>query len=279
VELITINLLGIEKTVWDIISSHERLMYKMVAMILFIISTMSIVAMSFIGYSVMGKTFISIGIGVFFSFLFFNIYRFALVSIGVVLGKNELEKTSPEKVEKTNGFNLKYKFYNITKVINVSSLVRTVVVTLIGYIISFGWALALDWTDVINFNNDLIISTTAIHSREIYLSKTAIFITNQPLFRFWSCFICGIMLLGLALKKQLLNGTRYNYIKLVKDKYEAQIAENYNELASTANSYFEQNNIEYEFDSVWRNPPYKTELKLVFNPKSSVDLNTLINGK
>ena len=240
---------------------------------------MSIVAMCFIGYSVMGKTFISIGIGVFFSFLFFNIYRFALVSIGVVLGKNELEKTSPEKVEKTNGFNSKYKFYNITKVINVSSLVRTVVVTLIGYIISFGWALALDWTDVINFNNDLIISTTAIHSQEIYLSKTAIFITNQPLFRLWSCFICGIMLLGLSLKKQLLNGTRYNYIKLVKDKYEAQIAENYNELASTANSYFEQNNIEYEFDSVWRNPPYKPELKLVFNPKSSVDLNTLINGK
>ena len=87
------------------------------------------------------------------------------------------------------------------------------------------------------------------------------------------------MLLGLALKKQLLNSTRYNYIKLVKDKYEAQIAENYNELASTANSYFEQNNIEYEFDSVWRNPPYKTELKLVLKPKSSVDLNTLINGK
>ncbi len=266
---------------WESTPSRERFLYKLIAGILLTMTFLSVISMTFIGFTIIGNWFISMLIGLFFSFLFFNIYRFALVSMGVVLGRispnivsSIVDSSDPQKTQK-----IQKSIKSLFKFLTFSFIIRIIVVTLIGYIISFGWNLAINWSDVRAFNTILNSRQPIDVENGIFLSQTAIYLSKQPQFYFWCITICGLMLLGLRIKSRLVNIEKYEYVKLTKSIYEQQIAVDYNQLYSFANAYFKSHNIRYEFDFLWKNPPFKTDLKQPFRQKTSVDIETLTKGK
>lgn len=282
---IAINFLGIEKSLWEETLPTEKNMYKLIAIIMMMAILLSAVSMSFIGFSVTGNWVSGLMIGIFFSFLFFNIYRFAIVSLGFVLGKKEklaqtrTEQTNqvetPRLVRITNGLTI------LREKISFSTIIRLIVILLIGFVISFGWNLAINWSSVKKLNVELskTLPGNTIESNAIYLTQTAVYITKNVGFTLWTLLICGALMLGVFLKRTLVHNPKYDYARRAKINFEQQVAVDYNELSDTVNNYFSQNKIQYVFDSAWKNPPYRTELSKSFVKRAPIDIISLTKGK
>ncbi|MFM7683661.1 MAG: hypothetical protein ACKO7P_13115 [Bacteroidota bacterium] len=284
-ELITINSLGIEKSLWEETPPTEKNMYNLISIILIMLIIVSVVSMSFIGFAVTGNWVSGLLIGIFFSFLFYNIYRFAIVSLGFVLGKKETPSQSSAQQPLTVGTKrtakLTNQLKNLRNKLSFSSIVRFIVVLLIGFVISFGWNLAINWPSVTKLNSELsqTLPHVTVESNTIYLTQTAIYITQNGTFTIWTSLISGALIFGLYLKRSLITNPTYQYAKLARKKFEQRVDLDYNELSKTANIYFSKNKIQYVFDSAWKNPPYRTEYSKSFVKRTPIDITTLTKGK
>lgn len=282
---ITINFLGIEKSLWDETLPKEKNMYNSIAIILMTLILLSVISMTFIGFSVTGTWVSGFFIGIFFSFLFYNIYRFAIVSLGSVLGKKDNfpqpATQQTQQVEKPGFARVANGLKNLREKISFSSIIRFIVILLIGFIVSFGWNLAINWSSVKKLNAELSKSLPSgtVESNTIFLTQTAVYITKNIGYTLWTVLICGSLLLGIYLKRTLSYNPKYEYAKLAKIKFEQQVAIDYNELSNTVNNYFAKNKIPYVFDSAWSNPPYRTEMSQSFVKRTPIDIITLTKGK
>ena len=282
-DFITLNLLGLDDALWGDVPTPERNKFNLICMILCGLIIFGLVGMLFIGYAVMESWTVAAFIGIFFTFLFFNIYRFALVSLDAVLGRSENDLGSKEIVTSKNKTRLKITgaFKKLYSIFEFSFIVRTIIISLLGFIVCFGWNLAINWQAVTEFNQSLssAYSDIAQEKSGIYLAQTAIFISKKPGFILWLFVVIGFLLYGLRLKKQLVSNPKYMYIQSSKIKNEKVIAEDYSSLSSRAMVFFKENQIQYQFDSKWKNPPYKTELNDEFIQKVDVGIEILTKGK
>jgi hypothetical protein len=242
-----------------------------------------LVGMLFIGYAVMESWTLAAFIGIFFSFLFFNIYRFALVSLDAVLGRtvNDLGSNEIDAISIKPRLVIARALKKLNSFFEFSFIVRTIIISLLGFIVCFGWNLAINWQAVTEFNQSLSSSYSDIaHEKSgIYLAQTAIFISKKPGFLLWLFIVTGFLLFGLRLKKQLVVNPKYTYIHSSKIKNEKIIADDYFSLSNLAKDFFNKNQIQYQFDSNWKNPPYRTELKNEFIQKADVGIDLLTKGK
>ncbi len=318
-DFITLNLLGLDDALWGDVPTPERNKFNLICMILCGLIIFGLVGMLFIGYAVMESWTLAAFIGIFFNFLFFNIYRFALVSLDAVLGRSENDLVSdeiqridnkretPKTIQNTqfkiNEFgeivseeyffnqlmgkavqilpNFTGVFPKLNSFFEFSFIVRTIIISLLGFIVCFGWNLAINWQAVTEFNQSLssAYSDIAHEKSGIYLAQTAIFISKKPGFILWLFVVIGFLLYGLRLKKQLVSNPKYMYIQSSKNKNEKVIAEDYSSLSSRAMVFFKENQIKYQFDSKWKNPPYRTELNDEFIQKVDVGIEILTKGK
>lgn len=312
-DFLTLNLLGLDDALWGDIPTPERNKFNLICMILCGLIIFGLVGMLFIGYAVMESWTVAALIGFFFSFLFFNIYRFALVSLDAVLGRTENDLGSDNKRETPKAIqNTQFKinefgeivseeyFFNqlIGKAVQIlpnftgvfprlnsffefSFIVRTITISLLGFIVCFGWNLAINWQAVTEFNQSLssAYSDIAHEKAGIYLAQTAIFISKKPSFFLWLFVVIGFLLYGLRLKKQLVYNLKYTYIQSSKIKNERVIADDYLSLSNLAMGFFKENKMQYQFDSKWKNPPYRTELNDEFIQKVDVEIDIITKGK
>ena len=282
-DVLTLNLLGLDEALWGDIPTSERKMFNLICMILCGLIFFGLIGMLFIGYAVMENWTLAAFIGIFFTFLFFNIYRFALVSLDAVLGRSLNDLGSDEIDTSKNMTRLKITgaFKKLYSIFEFSFIVRTIIISLLGFIVYFGWNLAINWQAVTEFNQSLssAYSDIAHEKSGIYLAQTAIFISKKPGFILWLFVVIGLLLYGLRLKKQLVSNPKYMYIQSSKIKNEKVIAEDYSSLSSRAMVFFKENQIKYQFDSKWKNPPYRTELNDEFIQKVDVGIEILTKGK
>lgn len=282
-DFLTLNLLGLDDALWGDIPTSERNMFNLICMILCGLIFFGLIGMLFIGYAVMENWTLAAFIGIFFTFLFFNIYRFALVSLDAVLGRSLNDLGSDEIDTSKNKTRLKITgaFKKLYSIFEFSFIVRTIIISLLGFIVYFGWNLAINWQAVTEFNQSLssAYSDIAHEKSGIYLAQTAIFISKKPGFILWLFVVIGLLLYGLRLKKQLVSNPKYMYIQSSKIKNEKVIAEDYSSLSSRAMVFFKENQIKYQFDSKWKNPPYRTELNDEFIQKVDVGIEILTKGK
>jgi len=283
VDFLTLNLLGLDDALWGDTPTPERNKFNLICMILCGLIIFGLVGMLFIGYAVMESWTVAALIGIFFSFLLFNIYRFALVSLDAVLGRTENDLGSKE----IDAISIKPRLVIVRALKKLNSffefsfIVRTTIISLLGFIVCFGWNLAINWQAVVEFNQSLSSSYSDIaHEKSgIYLAQTAIFISKKPGFLLWLFVVTGFLLFGLRLKKQLVENPKYTYIHSSKIKNEKIIADDYFSLSNLAKDFFYKNQIQYQFDSNWKNPPYRTELKNEFIQKADVGIDLLTKGK
>ena len=282
-DFLTLNLLGLDDALWGDVPTPERNKFNLICMILCGLIIFGLVGMLFIGYAVMESWTVAAFIGIFFTFLFFNIYRFALVSLDAVLGRSENDLGSKEIDTSKNKTRLKITgaFKKLYSIFEFSFIVRTIIISLLGFIVCFGWNLAINWQAVTEFNQSLssAYSDQAHEKAGIYLAQTAIFISKKPSFIFWLFIVIGFLLYGLRLKKQLVSNPKYMYIQSSKIKNEKAIAEDYSSLSSRAMVFFKENQIKYQFDSKWKNPPYRTELNDGFIQKVDVGIDIITKSK
>ena len=282
-DFLTLNLLGLDDALWGDIPTSERNMFNLICMILCGLIFFGLIGMLFIGYAVMENWTLAAFIGIFFTYLFFNIYRFALVSLDAVLGRSLNDLGSDEIDTSKNKTRLKITgaFKKLYSIFEFSFIVRTIIISLLGFIVYFGWNLAINWQAVTEFNQSLssAYSDIAHEKSGIYLAQTAIFISKKPGFILWLFVVIGLLLYGLRLKKQLVSNPKYMYIQSSKIKNEKVIAEDYSSLSSRAMVFFKENQIKYQFDSKWKNPPYRTELNDEFIQKVDVGIEILTKGK
>ena len=282
-DFLTLNLLGLDDALWGDVPTPERNKFNLICMILCGLIIFGLVGMLFIGYAVMESWTVAAFIGIFFTFLFFNIYRFALVSLDAVLGRSLNDLGSDEIDTSKNMTRLKITgaFKKLYSIFEFSFIVRTIIISLLGFIVCFGWNLAINWQAVTEFNQSLssAYSDKAHEKAGIYLAQTAIFISKKPGFILWLFVVIGFLLYGLRLKKQLVSNPKYTYIQSSKINNEKVIAEDYSSLSSRAMVFFKENQIQYQFDSKWKNPPYKTELNDEFIQKVDVGIDIITKGK
>ena len=282
-DFITLNLLGLDDALWGDVPTPERNKFNLICMILCGLIIFGLVGMLFIGYAVMESWIVAAFIGIFFTFLFFNIYRFALVSLDAVLGRSENDLGSNEIDTSKNKtrFKITGAFKKLYSIFEFSFIVRTIIISLLGFIVCFGWNLAINWQAVTEFNQSLssAYSDKAHEKAGIYLAQTAIFISKKPSFIFWLFIVIGFLLYGLRLKKQLVSNPKYTYIQSSKIKNERVIADDYLSLSNLAMGFFKENKMQYQFDSKWKNPPYRTELNDEFIQKVDVGLDIITKGK
>ena len=318
-DFLTLNLLGLDDALWGGIPTSERNMFNLICMILCALIFFGLVGMLFIGYAVIENWTLAALIGIFFTFLFFNIYRFALVSLDAVLGRSENDlgsdeiqtidnkRETPKTIQNTqfkiNEFgeivseeyffnqligkavqilpNFTGVFPKLNSFFEFSFIVRTIIISLLGFIVCFGWNLAINWQAVTEFNQSLssAYSDKAHEKAGIYLAQTAIFISKKPSFILWLFIVIGFLLYGLRLKKQLVSNPKFTYIQSSKIKNEKVIADDYSSLSSRAMVFFKENQIKYQFDSKWKNPPYRTELKDEFIQKVEVGIDIITKSK
>jgi hypothetical protein len=283
VEFLTLNLLGLDDALWGDIPTPERNKFNLICMILCGLIIFGLVGMLFIGYAVMESWTVAALIGIFFTFLFFNIYRFALVSLDAVLGRtvNDLGSNEIDAISIKPRLVIARALKKLNSFFEFSFIVRTIIISLLGFIVCFGWNLAINWQAVTEFNQSLSSSYSDIaHEKSgIYLAQTAIFISKKPGFLLWLFIVTGFLLFGLRLKKQLVVNPKYTYIHSSKIKNEKIIADDYFSLSNLAKDFFNKNQIQYQFDSNWKNPPYRTELKNEFIQKADVGIDLLTKGK
>jgi hypothetical protein len=283
VDFLTLNLLGLDDALWGGIPTSERNVFNLICMILCALIFFGLVGMLFIGYAVIENWTLAALIGIFFTFLFFNIYRFALVSLDAVLGRTESDLGSKEIDTNKNkaGFKITRAFRKLYFIFEFSFIVRTIIISLLGFIVCFGWNLAINWLAVTEFNQTLssAYSDKAHEKAGIYLAQTAIFISKKPSFILWLFIVIGFLLYGLRLKKQLVSNPKFTYIQSSKIKNEKVIADDYSSLSSRAMVFFKENQIKYQFDSKWKNPPYRTELKDEFIQKVEVGIDIITKSK
>lgn len=282
-EFLTLNLLGLDDALWGNIPTPERNKFNLICMILCGLIIFGLVGMLFIGYAVMESWTVAALIGIFFTFLFFNIYRFALVSLDAVLGRtvNDLGSNEIDAISIKPRLVIARALKKLNSFFEFSFIVRTIIISLLGFIVCFGWNLAINWQAVTEFNQSLSSSYSDIaHEKSgIYLAQTAIFISKKPGFLLWLFIVTGFLLFGLRLKKQLIVNPKYTYIHSSKIKNEKIIADDYYSLSNLAKDFFNKNQIQYQFDSNWKNPPYRTELKIEFIQKADVGIDLLTKGK
>lgn len=282
-EFLTLNLLGLDDALWGDIPTPERNKFNLICMILCGLIIFGLVGMLFIGYAVMESWTVAALIGIFFTFLFFNIYRFALVSLDAVLGRtvNDLGSNEIDAISIKPRLVIARALKKLNSFFEFSFIVRTIIISLLGFIVCFGWNLAINWQAVTEFNQSLSSSYSDIaHEKSgIYLAQTAIFISKKPGFLLWLFIVTGFLLFGLRLKKQLVVNPKYTYIHSSKIKNEKIIADDYFSLSNLAKDFFNKNQIQYQFDSNWKNPPYRTELKNEFIQKADVGIDLLTKGK
>ena len=282
-DFLTLNLLGLDDALWGDIPTSERKMFNLICMILCGLIFFGLIGMLFIGYAVMENWTLATFIGIFFTFLFFNIYRFALVSLDAVLGRSLNDLGSDEIDTSKNMTRLKITgaFKKLYSIFEFSFIVRTIIIFLLGFIVCFGWNLAINWQAVTEFNQSLssAYSDKAHEKAGIYLAQTAIFISKKPSFIFWLFIVIGFLLYGLRLKKQLVSNPKYTYIQSSKIKNERVIADDYLSLSNLAMGFFKENKMQYQFDSKWKNPPYRTELNDEFIQKVDVGIDIITKGK
>ena len=282
-DFLTLNLLGLDDALWGDVPTPERNKFNLICMILCGLIIFGLVGMLFIGYAVMESWTVAAFIGIFFTFLFFNIYRFALVSLDAVLGRSLNDLGSDEIDTSKNMTRLKITgaFKKLYSIFEFSFIVRTIIIFLLGFIVCFGWNLAINWQAVTEFNQSLssAYSDKAHEKAGIYLAQTAIFISKKPSFIFWLFIVIGFLLYGLRLKKQLVSNPKYTYIQSSKIKNERVIADDYLSLSNLAMGFFKENKMQYQFDSKWKNPPYRTELNDEFIQKVDVEIDIITKGK
>lgn len=282
-DFLTLNLLGLDDALWGDIPTSERSLFNLICIFLCGLIFFGLIGMIFIGYAVMENWTLAAFIGIFFTFLFFNIYRFALVSLDAVLGRSGNDLGSKGIVTSKNKTRLKITiaFKKLYSIFEFSFIVRTIIISLLGFIVSFGWNLAINWQAVTEFNQNLssVYSGIAHEKAGIYLAQTAILISKKPSFIFWLFIIIGFLLYGLRLKKQLVVNSKYTYIQSSKIKNEKVIADDYLSLSNLAMGFFKENKMQYQFDSKWKNPPYRTELNDEFFQKADVGLDIITKGK
>ena len=106
--------------------------------------------------------------------------RYFIVSLGFVLGKKE--KLAQTRTEQTNQVEtprlvrIINGLTNLREKISFSAIIRLIVILLIGFVISFGWNLAINWSSVKKLNAELskTLPGNTVESSAIYLTQTAV---------------------------------------------------------------------------------------------------------
>lgn len=286
-DFLTLYLLGLDNSIWGQTPVAEKRRYSTISIIFCGLITIGFIGMLFVGFSVINQWIGAVFISSFFTFLFFNIYRFAIISIDIKLGSIPKEVAIDTSSKSSNATNAPFKTPNVhfakrlAYFFEFSFIVRTIVITLLGCIICFGWNLAIHWSSVLEFNENLSANYGNDHSGEvgIFLSKTAVYISNKGGFVVWLSIIVGSLLFGFRLKKNLVENPKFTYVRTNQLKNETIVAEDYRCLADHTNIYFKSNNIAHVFDNVWKNPPYRTEFKRGFTNRIDIGIDVLLKNQ
>lgn len=279
-DFLTVPILGIERDLWFEIKSSEKMRYNFIAIVLAGFALISLISMYYIGISIFGNRLTGIFIALFFTFLFYNIYRFAIISTSFVLGK-EKSNLQPELTDEKATVSFKQKLARFKPKFSFSTIVKMVVMVILGCIVNFGWNIALNFSDVSEFNATHYTenSVSPVNSQTFHLSATAEYLAAQTSYKFWLTVICGALLYAMRLKKRLVTKKEYEYFQKAKERFESLVQSDYLNLKNVATDFFTENRIQYKFDSIWKNPPYKTEYIMEFPKRENIDLVTLLKGK